>query len=409
MVAMSSQLMDGIKRHAQDEADRRAYPPDFPVLPPVPAGRYFEADFAKLEAAAVFSRSWLFVAHADQLRSPGDYVLLEQLDKPVMLIRGRDNVIRAFYNTCRHRGAALLEEPQGNAGRRLTCPFHAWTYSLEGKLVGYPEGSNFSGLDPECHGLAEVRCESWGPLVFVNLDPDAQPLSEFLGAVGEDLSDFAELDGRLHLVNRTVRDVPVNWKLPVDANLETYHVNYVHRASAARALQQSATGIQLLRNGHSRMLVSYRDGIDGESLSSFPCVFPGLGDLPFRGTFSYHVFPNLSIVFNGTGFVFLITNWPTGPATSTYCVHWCSSLATDANRETHDAVIAVLSQVLFEDLNVLPGVQRSLDAGALESLRLGYHERRIYYLHEAIDRAIGAENVPESLRVPELLGPNAAK
>ncbi|OBG54662.1 hypothetical protein A9X05_12020 [Mycobacterium sp. E3298] len=406
MVAMGSRVMDGVKRHAQAEADRRVYPPDFPVLPPVPAGRYFDADFAKLEAAAVFSRSWLFVAHADQLRNPGDYLLLEQLDKPVMLIRGRDNVVRAFYNTCRHRGAALVEESRGNVGRRLTCPFHAWTYSLEGKLVGYPEASNFSGLDPTCHGLAEVRCESWGPLVFVNLDRDAHPLSAFLGPVGEELSDFAELDGRLHLVDRTVRDVPVNWKLPVDANLETYHVNYVHRATAARALQQSATGIQLLRNGHSRMLVSYRDGIDGESLSPFPCVFPGLGDLPFLGTFSYHVFPNLSIVFNGAGFVFLITNWPTGPATSTYRVHWCSSLAAEGNRETHDAFIAVLSQVLFEDLGVLPGAQRSLNAGALESLRLGYHERRIYYLHEAIDRAIGIERVPESLCVSQLLGPD---
>jgi hypothetical protein len=120
------------------------------------------------------------------------------------------------------------------------------------------------------------------------------------------------------------------------------------------------------------------------------------------------VFPNLSIVFNGTGFVFLITNWPTGPSTSTYCVHWCSSLAADANRETHDALIAALSQVLFEDLDVLPGVQRSLDAGALESLRLGYHERRIYYLHETIDRAIGVESIPETLRVPQILGPNAA-
>src|SRR5207249_3826936 len=132
--------------------------------------------------------------------------------------------------------------------------------SLEGKLVRYPEAWNFAGLDRDCHGLTELRCASWGPLIFVNLDANARPLSEFLGSVAEDLGDFGTLDGRLHLVDRTVRDVPANWKLPVDANLETYHVNYVHRASAARALEQSATSIALLRNGHSRMLVSYRDG-----------------------------------------------------------------------------------------------------------------------------------------------------
>jgi hypothetical protein len=114
----------------------------------------------------------------------------------------------------------------------------------------------------------------------------------------------------------------------------------------------------------------------------------------------------LSIVFAGTGFVFLITNWPTGPSTSAYNVHWCSSLAVDReeNRKTSDMVIAALSKVLFEDLKVLPGQQRSLNAGTLESLRLGYQERRIYHLHEAIDRTIGVEQVPESLRVPQLLG-----
>lgn len=405
-MVMSTQVMDAVKQRARDEAERRTYPPQFPALPPVPAGRYVEPAFAKLEADMVFSRSWLFVAHADQLRNIGDYVLLDQLDKPIMLIRGTDNAVRAFYNTCRHRGAALVDEAQGNVGRRLTCPFHAWTYSLEGKLVSYPEPMNFSDLDRECHGLAEIRCESWGPLIFINLDVKARSLVAFLGSVGEDLGDFAELDGRLHLVGRTVRDVPVNWKLPIDANLESYHVNYVHRTSAARTLQQSGTGIQLLPHGHSRMLVPYRDGVDGQGLSPFPCVFPHLGDLPYCGTFSYHVFPNLSIVFAGTGFVFLITNWPTGPSTSAYNVHWCSSLAVDdeANRKTHDMVIAALSEVLFEDLNVLPGEQRSLNAGTLESVRLGYQERRIYYLHEAIDRAIGIERVPESLRVPQLLG-----
>jgi phenylpropionate dioxygenase-like ring-hydroxylating dioxygenase large terminal subunit len=406
-MVMSAEVMNAVKERAEAEAVRQSYPPEFPVLPTVPAGRYVDAGFAKLEAELVFSRSWLFVAHADQLRNSGDYILLDQLDKPIMLIRGADNTVRAFYNTCRHRGAALVKESQGNVGRRLTCPFHAWTYSLDGKLVGYPEALNFSDLDRDCHGLAELRCESWGPLVFINLDANARPLAAFLGSVGEDLSDFAELDGRLHLVDRTVRHVPVNWKLPVDANLESYHVNYVHRISAGRTLQQSGTGIQLLSNGHSRMLVPYRDGIDGAALSPFPEVFQSLGDLPFCGTFSYHVFPNLSIVFAGSGFVFLITNWPTGPSTSAYNVHWCSSRAGDdeANRKINDTVIAALSEVLFEDLEVLPGQQRSIDAGTLESLRLGYQERRIYYLHEAIDRAIGIDQVPESLRVPQLLGP----
>jgi phenylpropionate dioxygenase-like ring-hydroxylating dioxygenase large terminal subunit len=251
--------------------------------------------------------------------------------------------------------------------------------------------------------LTELRCETWGPLVFVNLDVHARPLAEALGTVAADLSELGDLEGTLRLARRTARDVPVNWKVPVDANIETYHVNYVHRDTAAKALRQAATGIQLLRNGHSRMLIPFFDGLDFES--PFPPLVHGVDDLPRSGTFSYHVFPNLSIVFGGDGFLFFITNWPVTPSTSTYVVHWCSSLdpGIEENRATLDAFIDFNQSVLFEDLTVLPGIQTSIDAGSLEWVRLSYQERRIYHLHEAIDRAIGTQVVPERLRVPQVL------
>jgi hypothetical protein len=135
-----------------------------------------------------------------------------------------------------------------------------------------------------------------------------------------------------------------------------------------------------------------------------PPIFDGVGDLPLLGTFSYHVFPNLSIVFGGTGFMFLITNWPSGPTTSTYHVHWCSSLDPEEHRDTLEQLVGFNQSVLLEDLSVIPSIQRSIDAGGLQAVRLSYQERRIYHVHEAIDRAIGVERVPEDLRVPQLLG-----
>jgi len=407
-MVLSQTRIDDIKRRCRDEVDRGRYPDGFPALPPVPAARYGDPHFAELEDAAVFGRSWLFVAHSDSLRNPGDYVLLDQIPKPIIVLRSDSGEVRAFYNTCKHRGAALLAEATGNTGRRLTCPYHSWVYSLEGELVGFPEANNFADLERECLALTPIRCEAWGPLVFVNLDPHAVPLAEHLADVGRDLTSVADLDGRLHLAAHTVREVPVNWKIPVDANIETYHVNVVHRETAAKALAQAATGIQLLGNGHSRMLVGLRDGIDlASGLSRFPPVIEGLGDLPLSGTFSYHVFPNLSIVFSGHGFVFLITNWPSAPNRSTYHVHWCSSLANDdgENQRTNEAFVAFNQMVLFEDLTVLPGIQASIDAGAIDSIRLSYQERRIYHVHEAIDRAIGAELVPDELRVVPMLAP----
>src|SRR5688500_3152539 len=113
-MVMSTALIESVKRRSADEAERSVYPPGFPVLPGVPAARYVDPDFARLEADAVFGRSWLFVAHADQLASPGDYLQVDQVGRPVVLVRGDDARIRAFYNTCKHRGAALVNDGGGN-------------------------------------------------------------------------------------------------------------------------------------------------------------------------------------------------------------------------------------------------------------------------------------------------------
>jgi phenylpropionate dioxygenase-like ring-hydroxylating dioxygenase large terminal subunit len=403
-MTMSTTLVDRIKRRATDEAERDGYPPGFPVLPPVPAARYGDLGFAQLEQAAVFGRSWMMVAHADELREPGDYRRITQLGAPIVLVRGHDDRIRAFHNTCKHRGAALVADECGTTGRRLTCPYHNWVYSLEGELVGYPGAGDFPDLDRDGLALTALRCEPWGPLVFVNLDPDAAPLADHLGPVAADLSELGALDGKLHLLAHRERDVPVNWKIPVDANIETYHVNYVHKDSAALGLDQARTGIQLLPDGHSRMLIRFRDGIDASS--PLPALFDGIGDLPGSGTFSYHVFPNLSVVFGNPGFVFFITNWPTGPTTSTYHVHWCASAPADDPEHGRylRRFVDLNESILFEDLTVLPGIQASVDAGAIAAFRLSYQERRIYHLHETIDRVIGPERIPEGLRVRRVLG-----
>jgi phenylpropionate dioxygenase-like ring-hydroxylating dioxygenase large terminal subunit len=259
-------------------------------------------------------------------------------------------------------------------------------------------------MDRDCLALRAVRCERWGPLVFINLDDDAAPLADYLAPVNDDLSELADLAGRLHLVNHPSLDVDVNWKLPVDANIETYHVNTVHRDSAAKILDQTATSIQLLRNGHSRMLIATRDGRSMGDLMPFAPLFDGVGDLPDGGTFSFHVFPNLSIVFSGRGFVFFITNWPLAPNRSSYHVHFCSSLAPATEEDTalNESFAEINRSVLLEDLSVLPGMQRSIDHGGLDQVRLGYQERRIYHLHETIDRFLG-EQVPDHLRVPPML------
>jgi phenylpropionate dioxygenase-like ring-hydroxylating dioxygenase large terminal subunit len=402
---MDASLVEKIAKRPAEERERRVYPERFPRLS-VPAARYCDASFFAAERTHVFGKSWLFVAHADELPKPGDYLFLDQLAEPVLLVRGADERVRAFYNTCRHRGGPLVRERSGNTGPGLVCGYHGWSYALDGKLVAIPQAKDFGELDRSCLGLKPVRCEAWGTFLFVNLDPRAEPLPEALGVVGEDLGPQigdGERVGPVHLVERRSIDVEGNWKLTVDANVETYHVNTLHTKSAAVVLDQAATGIFLLPRGHSRMLVGFRKGV----VLPFPLPpFPQASPLADLGIYSYHLFPNTSIVYGGTrSFLFLISSWPLSPGRTRYDVHFLAATPADGpHAEVIRTIIEANWGVFLEDLGNLPFMQRSFEAGTIDGFELGYQERRIYHQHEEIDRRIGAEHLAEALRVPPLLG-----
>lgn len=402
---LETRLQDEMIEKGLRERDRDGYPSGFPALPPVPTSRYTDAEFAALEQEAVFGCSWLLVAHAEEVPEPGDFVTVAQLGQPVFLVRGEDGRIRAFHNACQHRGGPVVQAERGSAGRRLVCSYHAWTYDLNGSLVGVPSRADFPALDLGCLGLRPVRCETFGSLVFVNLDPGAAGLMESLGAVGRELDDQlggGEGVGPVHLVARRTIEVEGNWKLTVDANIETYHVNVVHRATAAQVLDQRATGIWLLPQGHSRMLVHSRDGI---SLPIPLPGFPGASPLASYGIYSYHAFPNTSIVFGGSpALAFCISSWPLGADRSLYDVLFLAPTPADGeHKDTLAMLVDANWTVLQEDLGNLSSMQKAMKSGSIDALTLSYQERRIYHQHEEIDRRIGA--VPDRLRVRPVLGP----
>lgn len=395
-----------LAERAEEECHRDTFPPDFPDPIDVAAARYTDSDFLALEREHVLEKSWLFVAHADQLPKPGDFLLLDALDRfghPVFLVRGRDDVIRAFYNSCRHRGGPLVDQPNGNTGRALVCKYHAWSYSLDGKLLGFPEAKNFPrGAKSTCPPLPEVHCDTWGSLIFVRLSGDGPTLREYLEPVA------GELDGLLgdtatgvHFAGQRALDVACNWKLPGDGNIETYHVPFVHRNSAAVLLDETRTGQWLLPNGHSRMLIRFRQPWPED----FPIPrFDGDTSVAELGIYSFHVFPNLSIVVGGPTSAFLITALPDGTDSCHFTTHFLSPLArTDETARLVDTSIANNWAVLLEDLACMTASQKSMRCGATELLRLQYQERRIRYVHEEIDRRIGPDLVPAALRVPAVL------
>ena len=185
---MDKQTADRIRQLSAWETDRKDHPEDFPSLPSVPAARYSDPAFFELEQQHIFRNTWLFAALDDELREPGDVYGVEHLASDLLLARDRDGEIRAFHNICSHRGTPLVAAGKGHVERRIVCPYHSWSFKLNGELGNVPEGRDFRNLDKSCLGLKPIRCERFGGSVFVNFDPDAAPLWESLGFVFDELA-----------------------------------------------------------------------------------------------------------------------------------------------------------------------------------------------------------------------------
>ena len=169
-------------------ATEKRHPSDFPALPEIPVGRYTRDDFFQLERQHLWSKTWLLVGVANELPTPGSFRSYTLNGVPVVVVRGNDGAIRAFYNVCQHRGATLVTATSG-AVKTFNCRYHCWSYDLEGKLAFVPDEHDFAGLDRSKRSLRPLRCELWGNLIFLCFDPAARPLSDHLASLSDALSD----------------------------------------------------------------------------------------------------------------------------------------------------------------------------------------------------------------------------
>jgi len=190
----------------------------------LPSSWYTDAEILELEKEKVFGRAWQLVGRTEQVARPGDYFTALIADEPILVARGEDEKLRAFSNVCRHRAGPVAA---GSGTRRIfQCGYHGWSYSLEGRLLGTPEFDGVECFSKEANCLPEFRVETWGALVFVNLDPHSAPLGETL----EDLSSLiSPCDlSTMQFAARKDWYVDCNWKVYVDNYLEGYHIPVVH-------------------------------------------------------------------------------------------------------------------------------------------------------------------------------------
>ena len=193
----------------------------------IPAAWYTDTRIGELERRAVFGETWQAVGRLDQVASPGSYFTLELAGEPLLVARGADGVLRAFYNVCRHHATAVAWDAAGVA-TNFRCPYHGWTYGLDGSLKGMTEFEGVCNFDRAQNGLVPVRIETWEQFVFVNLHPHAAPLAPSLGGLTGRVAPLRF--NTLNFVERRVYTLKCNWKVYVDNYLDGgYHVPHMHK------------------------------------------------------------------------------------------------------------------------------------------------------------------------------------
>lgn len=193
----------------------------------LPGWIYHDAEFFAAEKDAVFRTAWQLVCHVNDIPKPGDYHTLDVLGEPLVAVRGDDGQVRSFYNVCRHRAARLLDGAKGHCGKRIACPYHRWTYALDGALVGVPHLDDYRGLEMRTHGLVALEQEIFMGFVFARLAPGLPSVREMMAPYVDELA-ARRLEELVPQGRVTLRPRQVNWKNVADNYADALHINVAH-------------------------------------------------------------------------------------------------------------------------------------------------------------------------------------
>jgi choline monooxygenase len=322
----------------------------------IPAPWYVDPRIAELERFSVLSKTWQLVARVDQLRRPGEFVSIIVAGEPIVVVRGGDGILRGFYNVCRHHAAAVVTQPCGQA-TLLHCPYHGWNYGLDGSLKGMPEFEGVENFDRAQNGLVPVRVETWECFVFVNLDPQAASLQQFLGRL---IPRIAPLGiSKLHFFDRKTYSIHCNWKVFVDNYLDGgYHVPHLHKGlnSVLDYKQYTIETEDRYCLQSSPMVTSDEDAATGATRK---------GDRAWY----FWQYPNLMInCYAG----YMDTNYVI-PVDADHCsviFDFYFADVSEASRQYNQQSVDVGNRVQDEDLGICEDVQRGLKSRAYRAGRL---------------------------------------
>ena len=334
----------------------------------LPYGWYTDPEILRREQERIFRTAWQYVGHTGQLAQPG-YFAAQVGRTPVVVTHDRDGELRGFVNVCRHRGFTIAEGEQRR--ETLQCPYHAWTYGLDGSLRAAPRSEEEPEFPQDELGLVPVAVDTWGPFVFANAGPEPEPVEQALGSLPAQVAELGlDVDSLVHH-SRWQAEIDANWKIVCENFLECYHCQVAHPAFS-ELIDVSPEAYLLSTDGRlSTQHGPPRTAMSGDELprAQFHFLWPNLGINIFPGR------PNFSI-------------GPFMPVTPGRTYRFLDYFfGRDVEAEWIDDLIAFDNQVGQEDLGLVEGVQRGVASGVLEHGVLMSHSEQLIAHFQALTAA----------------------
>lgn len=420
--------MNELSKVASFKEDHRFTEPAGLSGAPVPLEPYRSPAFYVAERDQIFKRSWLVVGREEDIPNPGDFALktIEIAGASVLLTRSKGGDVRAFHNTCSHRGTQVVIEETGNASR-FVCPYHNWTYGNDGRLIGIPDERAFFGVDKKKCGLEQVAVGTWEGYIFINLQPQPEvSLEEFLGPLTEFHKSVPYTFSDNCFVVST--EVNANWKVVSDAFLESYHIPAIHpetigatfssgenpfaRLLDVQMLGQHAyvsmygnPGYQLEERHKIDLIAQKTEGSgnvisasklsDMEGFLAHPAV--NATKVPSWSMDSIHIFPNTHINWGPGGFWFH-QFWPLAVDKTIHTTRFfMAKPTTPRERLQQELYVGRVMEVIAEDLCNMERTQRGIASGAKSYMQLQDNEIAIRRSIDNVIRWTNARTVQEAM------------
>ena len=394
----------------------------------IPKERYTSEEFMKLEWERMWTKVWNIAGRESDIPNVGDYFTTELGPESFLVVREAEDRIRAFYNVCPHRGNQIRNPGMGHA-ESFQCAYHFFEFNLDGSKKFVPDEDTFTQGVPQETALTEVPCDTWAGFVWFNMNPDAEPLEEFLGVLPEHLDPYHF--EKQYLVQDKTIEWDCNWKASVDAFNEVYHVQGIH-PQILESLDDIHVQIDLYER-HNRYLVPFgllsprypnqeevTDALKGmmRGAGIDPETFEGtaedvrpamqaaarrhneaagiddseLNDDQMSDDYHYYIFPNITLNTHATRvMLFRQRPHPTDPNKMYYDLQNYARIPDGAEppprpvHTTHKHGEISLGLVLDQDSYNLPRVQKGMNSRAYKGLLINYRERRIRHMHKTID------------------------